>query len=306
MPRAYGETMGEYFTPGQKSLAVHSAALPSHVAVTHMRCDGPGTGMTSPIPAEPALLLAMQLRPLIKHELWLDGRNACVPPYAAGALTMLDLRERPIANLTSSYECVQLYFPRTALDAMSDAEGSRRLGDLPTLNGAHDAVLAHFAKIARAAVDPVGPATSLFLESMLLVVTRHLGSRFAGRDTPALPVRGGLARWQELRAKEYIEAHLATNVSLLDLAAECRLSPSHFGRAFKLSTGTTPHRWLVERRVARARHLLVRSDNTLADIAQACGFADQSHLAREFRRMEGVGPSAWKRRHAGVSSAARF
>jgi AraC family transcriptional regulator len=301
MPRAYGETMGKYFTPGQASLVVHSAALPSHVAVTYMRCDGPGTGMTSPIPAEPALLLAMQLRPLIKHELWLDGRNARVSPYAAGALTMLDLRERPVANLASRYECVQMYFPRTALDAIADAEGSRRLGDLPTLNGSDDAVLAHFAKIARAAVDPAGPATSLFLESMLLVVTRHLGSRFAGLDTPALPVRGGLARWQELRAKDYIEAHLASNVSLLDLAAECQLSPSHFGRAFKRSTGTTPHRWLVERRLARARHLLLRSDQTLAEIAQACGFADQSHLAREFRRMEGAGPSAWKRRLAGVA-----
>jgi AraC family transcriptional regulator len=299
MRRAYGETMGEYFTPRHEPLAVQSAALSNHVAVTHICCDGPGTGITDPIPAEPALLLALQLRPLMKHDLWLDGRSVKVAPYASGALTMLDLRTRPVANLASGYECVQMYFPQTALHAIADAEDTARLNELPTLNGAEDPVLAHLAHIAKAAVSPAGPATSLFLESMLLVVHGHLSKRYAGQRQAHTAGRGALAPWQESRAKEYIEAHLHTNISLLELAAQCQLSPSYFGRAFKASTGIPPHRWLVGRRIARVRQLLAQSSASLVEIAQACGFSDQSHLAREFRRAEGSSLSAWRRAHTG-------
>lgn len=305
MARAYGDTMGDYFDGGRAQLVVRSAALPSHVAVTHMRCDGEGTGMTEAIPAEAALLLAVQLRPLLRHDLWLDGRAVAVAPYVPGALTMMDLRNRPVANLASSYECVQMYFPRAALDAVSDAEGVTRFGDIPTLNGAEDPVLAHLAEIARVSVSPAGPATSLFLEALTLSVHRHLRGRYAGMGEAHTRARGGLAGWQEARVKEYIEARLQENVSLLELAALCQLSPSQFGRAFKASTGITPHRWLVERRVARARRLLAGWRGTLADLAQACGFADQSHLAREFRRMEGCSPGEWRRLHAaGMGDAA--
>jgi AraC-like DNA-binding protein len=297
MSGAYGETMGEYFSGQRTPLVVRSAALPNHVAITHLRCDGPGTGITEPIPAEPALLLAMQLRPLLNHALWLDGRGVKVAPYPVGALTMLDLRTRPVANLASNYECMQMYFPRAALDELADAEGMRRLGELPTLNGAEDPVLAHLSRIACMAVDPAGPATSLFLESMLLSVHRHLGGHYAGLAAPRSQARGGLAAWQETRVKEYIDAYLDTNISLLDLARLCQLSPSQFGRAFKASTGMTPHRWLVERRLDRARHLMRAPGMTLADIAQLCGFADQSHLARAFRQAEGIGPAAWRRLH---------
>ncbi|MET0322260.1 MAG: AraC family transcriptional regulator, partial [Duganella sp.] len=110
---------------------------------------------------------------------------------------------------------------------------------------------------------------------------------------------GGLAPWQQARATEYMEAHLESRIGLLELAALCQLSPSRFGRAFKASTGVTPHRWLVARRLARARQLMLGSDATLAAIAQQCGFSDQSHLAREFRRAEGVGPAEFRRLHPG-------
>lgn len=298
--KAFGDTMGTYFG-ADASPAVHSAALANDVALTYLHAPR-GTGLTAAIPAEPALLLAVQLQPLHDHALWLDGRAEAVAPYAAGALSMLDLRTRPVAKLDSGYTCMQFYLPRAALDTLSDLEGTPALGDLPTLHGADDPVMAHLAHIARAAVDPTGPATSLFLESLFVAVHRHVQHRYAGHGAVAPAVPGGLAPWQEARAREYIEAHLDTKISLLELATTCQLSPSRFGRAFKASVGQTPHRWLITRRLARARELMLAADRTLADIAHACGFADQSHLAREFRRELGVGPSAW-RRARGVRAA---
>lgn len=295
MGKAYGDTMGEYF--GRRHLpAVESAALANDVALTWLQARS-GTGMTAPIPAEPALLLAVQLQPLRQHRLWLDGKAVLVDPYQAGALTMLDLRSRPVADLVSGYECVQLYLPHAALDALSDVQETRRLDNLPLLEGADDLVLAHLARIARVAVNPSGPATSLFLDTLLLSVHSHLTQHYAGQARRG-PQRGGLAPWQESRAKQYMEAHLDTRIGLMELAALCQLSPGYFGRAFKVSTGVTPHRWLITRRLARARHLMLRSELTLADIAQRCGFTDQSHMAREFRRTEGHGPAQWRRAQA--------
>lgn len=292
MRKAYGETMGSYFGVDQQPLLVRSAALPNDFAVTCLRCDGRGTGLTSDIPAEPAILLAIQLRPLERHDLWLDGRSVRVQPYQTGALTMLDLEARPVANLASAYECVQLYLPRTALDALSDANGTPRIGELPLLNGAQDAVLARLLHLARAAVHPDGAATSL--DALLQTVHQHLQSRYGGMPVRPDGARGGLARWQEARVKEYMEAHLQHNISLLELAALCQLSVSWFGRAFKHSTGMTPHRWLLTRRIARARALLQDSPATITEIAHRCGFADHSHFTREFRRFEGVPPAAWR------------
>ena len=110
-----------------------------------------------------------------------------------------------------------------------------------------------------------------------------------------IPVRGGLAPWQERRAKEMLSAHLGKNVLLAELAAACRLSVSHFARAFRQTTGVTPHQWLIQCRVERAMELMRDCDRELSDIALVCGFADQSHFTRIFARAVGLPPGTWRR-----------
>lgn len=298
MDRAYGNTMGEYFAKGHTPMRVHSAALENHVAVTHMRCDGPGTGLTDPVPPQPALLLAVQFRPLLQHHLWVDGKDMKVKPYPAGALTMMDLESSPMANLASSFDCVQMYFPRSALHEISEAEGVARFGDIPMLNGGEDAILAHLGQIAACSVNPVGPATPLFLETMALAVHRHLLKAYFGRSVSKVNATGGLAAWQERRVKEYIDANLTSGIGLFELAKVADLSPSQFGRAFKTTVKMTPHQWIIGRRIARARSLIAQPHLSLAEIARLCGFSDQSHLAREFKKTEGVTASAWRKMFA--------
>jgi AraC family transcriptional regulator len=109
------------------------------------------------------------------------------------------------------------------------------------------------------------------------------------------PVPGGLAPWQERRAKDFLMARLGGHVELAELAAHCRLSITHFTRSFRKSTGLPPYCWLIERRVDRARNLLLTSGLSLVEIALACGFGDQSHLTRAFKRSVGTSPGAWRR-----------
>ena len=108
--------------------------------------------------------------------------------------------------------------------------------------------------------------------------------------------RGGLAPWQERRAKEVLSANLDGGVPLKDVARECRLSVSHFSRAFRRTMGVAPHHWLLTRRIEVAKEKLRDRRLSLSDVALVCGFADQSHLTRVFTGMVGVSPGAWRGR----------
>jgi AraC family transcriptional regulator len=92
-------------------------------------------------------------------------------------------------------------------------------------------------------------------------------------------------------ALAHIEAHLAGELALADLAAVAGVSPFHFARLFRRETGRSPHQYVIERRVARAEGFLLAGDGrTVAEIATAVGFADHSHLTRHFRRRFGLTP----------------
>jgi AraC family transcriptional regulator len=111
--------------------------------------------------------------------------------------------------------------------------------------------------------------------------------------------KGGLSRRQEKRATAFLTANAGGGITIGDVAAECGLSPSHFARAFRETTGKPPHRWLIEHRVARAKDLLLTSNLALVDIAVDCGFSDQSHLTRLFTNVAGLPPGTWRRHYRG-------
>jgi len=89
--------------------------------------------------------------------------------------------------------------------------------------------------------------------------------------------------------------NLHERVSVPVLAAQAKISTSRFSRGFRLSTGVSPHQWLIRARVERAKQLLRDTDLPLADIAVDVGFSDQAHFTRCFGSVAGVSPGAWRR-----------
>jgi AraC family transcriptional regulator len=110
----------------------------------------------------------------------------------------------------------------------------------------------------------------------------------------APPPSSGLSRERLQRVRDYIEAHLDDRLTLADLAGVACLSPYHFSRSFKLALGINPQRYLIQRRLARAKTLMLRTDQSLAWVAQEAGFADQSHLTSIFRRETGMTPGQFR------------
>jgi AraC family transcriptional regulator len=109
--------------------------------------------------------------------------------------------------------------------------------------------------------------------------------------------RGGLAPWQMLRVRAFIDGNLHRAIHIRDLSVVAQRSPAYFSRRFKLAAGESPHAYLVRRRLERACNLMVISAASLSEIALSVGFSDQSHLCRHFRAAFGRSPASWRREH---------
>jgi AraC family transcriptional regulator len=115
----------------------------------------------------------------------------------------------------------------------------------------------------------------------------------------AKPLRGGLPAWQQKRVAEFIDTHLAEEISLAALAELVGLSVYHFARAFRRSFGTPPHRYHMARRIDRARALLQRPALSVTQIGIQIGFRETSSFTRGFRKFTGLTPTDYRRHQQG-------
>jgi len=111
-------------------------------------------------------------------------------------------------------------------------------------------------------------------------------------------IRGGLPEWQQKKLTQYIEEHLAEDVSLSSLAELVHLSPYHFSRAFKQSFNMPPHRYLTNQRIERAKSLLAARKLSVTEIGLDVGFSETSSFTSAFRKVTGETPTDYRRRLA--------
>jgi AraC-like DNA-binding protein len=153
----------------------------------------------------------------------------------------------------------------------------------------NDPVLAR--AIMPALEDLESPLEDLQRDQIVLALGEALAAADASRARPRSPAR----HWDAVaRARECLDAHLAKGVRSSELETLTGLSRYDLARQFRACLGTSPYRYLVMRRLDRAR-ALIRQGKPLADAALASGFADQSHLTRHFKKAYGVSPGAWFR-----------
>jgi AraC family transcriptional regulator len=134
-----------------------------------------------------------------------------------------------------------------------------------------------------------------YVEALSLVLAHELIRLQQGAPVVAPVMRGGLAGRQQREVADYIEDRLDEEISLQDLAAVAQLSPFHFARAFKETFGEPPHRYLVVRRMERAKALLKDSSLTVTEIGLILGFSETSSFTAAFRRLVGTTPTNYRR-----------
>jgi len=187
-----------------------------------------------------------------------------------------------------------------------DFEDLTRAGDLDAMVAPQRRVLrqdltmrdGHLATLMRLIAAEVrlgSPHGSLYATSLSLGLAAYLFSEKGEAGRTHMRERGRLTTSQKSRVLDVVQQRLAEDIALDDLAAAAGVSRFHFLRLFKNSLGITPHRFVMDQRLAAARKLLAETDQRLADVAASTGFSSQSHLCTTMRRRLGVTPKQWRR-----------
>jgi len=241
--------------------------------------------------------LMLKLRPAHSFALYVgDERQLHVrdTPGEPGSLCLLPRDAGIRLELDAPFDMIHFAFPQRALEQAAGELGLPPPGRLrPPPPGSHDAAVTALGSALLPSLERPARASVPFVAHTTMALAAHLLHAYG--SVAAGAVRGGLAPWQEQRAKELLRANLAGAPGIAAIAAACRLSPGHFATAFKRTTGCTPTAWLTGQRIDHARALLRQDGLPLAAIAAASGFADQAHFTRAFTREVGMPPGAWRR-----------
>lgn len=233
--------------------------------------------------------------------LWRDGERLTRQPCQPGSFSLYDLAHKWIVQVPNPIDSFHLWLSKLAFKELEQAYRISIVDNLrlDQTRDCRDAVMFHLAASLMPSLSAPQEVNRLFADHVFEAMRLHIAQTYGGLPPHPPPRRGVLTPLQERRAKARILDDLANDPSLAELASLCGLSVSHFARAFKQGTGAPPHRWLIMQRVERAQSLLVSSDAPISEIALTCGFADQSHLTRVFRRATGLSPGAWRRERKG-------
>jgi AraC-like DNA-binding protein len=236
-----------------------------------------------------------------RRRIFHDGR-ASDHAFDKNAIYIRNFADHYRADLSGPLDFLLLEISHGFLDRMVDGHTGTRVRSLECVTGLKDPVLAHLAAAIVPVLDRPRNTSPLFIDQMGVTMATYLMEQYGGALTPSPRRARLLSRHHEERAKEVLRARMDGEISIAEVADACGLSRSYFIRAFRETTGLTPHQWLMQQRIEMARGLMADSLKPLAEIATICGFADQSHFTRVFTRAAGMPPGSWRR---GVSPGHR-
>ncbi|MEL6930548.1 MAG: AraC family transcriptional regulator [Cyanobacteria bacterium J06600_6] len=192
--------------------------------------------------------------------------------------------------------CLQIQLPEAFLKRVVEetlGKNGDRLTLVPTFHSRNQQLEA-IATLLMAEMQQPQPSGSLYLDSLANVLAVQL-LRSYGTNSAQIPsYEGGLPIYQLNKVLDYIDAELAEGIKLADLASLLNMSPFHFARMFKQSMEITPHQYVIQQRVERAKQLLKNSDRAIIDIALECGFNSHSSLSKQFRKVMGITPKTFR------------
>lgn len=283
---------------------VPSCLRESHIAVTRLRVNTPEHGATEPFESEEAYILSVQFS-AFEYSFSRAGHAPARYAWPEKTAAVYDLREQWQAVMHTPFDVMHFHLPQAALNRIADQLEAPPIQGLycHPAEGKHDPILYGLAVALIPSVERPYEESRLFVDYTRFIVGAHAARHYGGMKAISPTRRGGLAPWQERRATELISENLGGNLTIEDLAVACEVSVGHFVRAFRKTTGLTPHRWLTQRRIDKSKLALRASSQAISEIAVNCGFSDQSHFTRVFSQVVGVSPALWRRNYADGKSA---
>ncbi|SFJ53035.1 AraC family transcriptional regulator [Bradyrhizobium sp. Gha] len=224
------------------------------------------------------------------------GRSVAIGTARSGVVTIIPAGSSARWDIPGPVDVVQLYLPHRTLERIARDADAPAPGDLLERTGHPDPVTSGLLMSAADALEGNAVLDALFRQRLTELLATRILAEHSGALVAFEPITGGLAPHALRRAIERLRSDCDSDVSLAALASDAGLSRFHFCRAFKESTGLSPHAWLRQQRLERAMNLLKETDAAIQSVAKELGYASQTAFAAAFKNLTGETPSDWRRR----------
>ena len=225
-----------------------------------------------------------------------SGKSVVTGTTRCGAVTVIPAGSSSRWDIPEPLNVVHLYLPPTTLQRVALEAGMAAPGDLVERSAHPDPITSRLLLSAADVLEGSAALDALFRHQVIDLLATRLLVAHAGSAVTIQPVIGGLSPTALRRAIERLRSDSAADVSLAALASDAGLSRFHFCRAFKESTGLSPHAWLRQHQLEQAMNMLRDTDDSIVSIAAALGYSSQTAFAAAFRKLTGETPSDWRRR----------
>jgi AraC family transcriptional regulator len=225
-----------------------------------------------------------------------SGRSVAIGTFRPGVVIIIPEGSSSRWDIPKPVDVVQLYLPHKTLARVAAEADMAAPGTLLERTAHPDPITSRLLLTAADALESNEALDTLFRHQLTDLLATRVLSAHTGSPATIQPVVGGLAPKILLRAIERLRSDSDADVSLTALAAEAGLSRFHFCRAFKESTGLSPHAWLRQHRLEQATNMLRDTGESVASISVALGYSSQTAFAAAFRKLTGETPSNWRRR----------
>lgn len=289
----FGEALGRAFQAHVVNWRVVTSDGQTIAALSEISRHGGGPVTVSDLAPTEGYMVFLAIDGFDDFDLWENDQRVDVVGLRAGELMLQDWRRALRWRFRSPFSLACLYLSD---DVLARGQGEGTAGRLKQTPGKplYEPTIGCLIELALGGVRDRSAMTDLFFDHLITALAAQIGHQFR-QWRSADGATGGLAPRDLAIVCDRLSASLDRNVALAELAALCGLSPGYLSRAFKQSTGMAPHQWVLNRRVETAKTMLRSTDAPLAQIAVDCGFADQSHLTRMFKRHVSLSPHAWRR-----------
>jgi len=225
-----------------------------------------------------------------------SGRSVAIGTFRPGVVIIIPEGSSSRWDIPKPVDVIQLYLPHAMLERVAREADTATPTDLLERTAHPDPITSRLLLSAADALEGSEALDTLFRHQLIDVLATRLLATHTGSPMTIQPTLGGLAPTTLRRAIERLRSDSDADVSLAALASDAGLSRFHFCRAFKESTGLSPHAWLRQHRLEQAMNMLRDTDAPIAVIAAELGYASQTAFAAAFRRLSGEAPSDWRRR----------